>query len=463
MIWAGRGSIRNLVIALGLLVGVHFAAPLAEAQPPLPRVSFGQETHAFRRLIFDLKLEPLASLKEVAEDPAHTLVVSLGKPDLLNQLHLRFLEKGGSVLMASDVEQSKYLGFTVTGLVSVRPGNSSAAYRGHYFDCPIIQSAEENSPPIFKNCNRVVANRAGILRHDEPRVWSPAHLGRFPNDCFNYNRPILNAQLFAVGGKVGSKGRAILVSDHSVFINDMMLQPDNDNLEFAYNCLNWLVEGDEPKTRVLFIEDNIIRSEPSDFNIPLKSVPVPDLVTWTNTILSELENEDVFNRLLLEKFGGESILRFVMIVSTLGLLAFGALRLNRARHRFEKGVPMLGAVAASAASSLSVLEQRQQALLATGNLWEAARERARQVFEPFVGVLPEAGKTPTASIHVAGFFWRRWRVGRMVRRLWNLAYGKGPVQVSRRDFTRIVSQLREIKTALITRTVRLEVSPSDRS
>ena len=176
MIWAGRGSIRNLVIALGLLVGVHFAATFAEAQPPLPRVSFGQETHAFRRLIFDLKLEPLASLKEVAEDPAHTLVVSLGKPDLLNQLHLRFLEKGGSVLMASDVEQSDYLDFTVRGLIRVDHLHSELAYRERYFECPIIQPADEFAPPIFKNCPRVVANRAGILikkNKEGSELWAP--------------------------------------------------------------------------------------------------------------------------------------------------------------------------------------------------------------------------------------------------------------------------------------------------
>jgi hypothetical protein len=49
---------------------------------------------------------------------------------------------------------------------------------------------------------------------------------------------------FAAGGDWGEKGgRILILADHSVFINDMMTPDDNDNLEFASNCLEWLTDG----------------------------------------------------------------------------------------------------------------------------------------------------------------------------------------------------------------------------
>ena len=50
------------------------------------------------------------------------------------------------------------------------------------------------------------------------------------------------APLFAVGGTVG-KGRVLVLADHSIFINRMILPRETGNLEFAANCLHWLRGG----------------------------------------------------------------------------------------------------------------------------------------------------------------------------------------------------------------------------
>src|SRR5262249_30110277 len=77
---------------------------------------------------------------------------------------------------------------------------------------------------------------------------------------------------FAAGATVGAKGGRILVlADHSLFINGMMLQEDNGNFQFAYNCLKWLREGPEGKRdRVLFADEGKVVT---DFTVPLRTLP----------------------------------------------------------------------------------------------------------------------------------------------------------------------------------------------
>ena len=46
----------------------------------------------------------------------------------------------------------------------------------------------------------------------------------------------------------------LLIPDHSVFINSMMLQTDNGNSRFAQNAVRWLT-NDGTRRRVLFLAD----------------------------------------------------------------------------------------------------------------------------------------------------------------------------------------------------------------
>src|SRR5262249_98829 len=77
---------------------------------------------------------------------------------------------------------------------------------------------------------------------------------------------------FAVGGSVG-KGQFLLLADHSVFINEMMLQEDNGNFDLALRTLDWL-RGDKtsPRTKILYWEENRVIT---DFYVPLKAAEIP--------------------------------------------------------------------------------------------------------------------------------------------------------------------------------------------
>ena len=72
------------------------------------------------------------------------------------------------------------------------------------------------------------------------------------------------------------ESRVLVLSDQSVFINGMMLQPDNDNFDFAYNCVNWLT-GPGQRKQVLLLDQGIAITS---FDVPVKWVldgPPPSL------------------------------------------------------------------------------------------------------------------------------------------------------------------------------------------
>jgi hypothetical protein len=154
-------------------------------------------------------------------------------------------------------------------------------------------------------------------------------------------------------------------------------------------------------------------------------------------------------------------MRGLILVLTFGLIFYGFLRLGHARQRNEPGSPLLTKALAQSAPAAGLVEQRHQAMLQEGNLWEAARALARQVFEPALGHPsgPVAGAPANAimtpRVEAPGGWWQRWRVGREVRKLWELAYGPVPVRVSPRQFRRLKARLDTIQSALAQGTVRL--------
>lgn len=170
--------------------------------------------------------------------------------------------------------------------------------------------------------------------------------------------------LFAVGGTVG-KGRVLVVADHSLFINRMMLPRDNDNLEFTANCLHWLRGGISTpseairtlnradaleqltgqRTKVLLWDDGRIRR---DLEVPLTKGPLkpswdmePAIVAALNKTIVKLEDQDYFNRTLLDNLdewagGRESLKRCLVYLLTLAaVMLLGYRFLWRSRFHAE--------------------------------------------------------------------------------------------------------------------------------
>jgi len=448
----------TILVFLGALA---IASPVAAQEAPREKKSlpFGQGTHAFRRILHDLKLEPLASVEEFDADPAHSVLVALGDITVLIRMSLNRVDpQGAAVLMASDHDGAEFFGYRVIHGVRVRDDQVAVAYRGKYLDCPIVVPRNAQ-PPLFHGLNRVVTNRPGFFHFKGELGQRFSVLATFPDGCFVSppTPPQINASRrpFAIAAEQG-KGRVVMLSDHSVFINDMMLQDDTDNIDLAYNALEWLMDGPERRTKVLYVEDGIIRT---DFNIPLKELPAPDIFSWINKVISGLEREDMFTRMLHELIPPNVLLRLLTVLFTLGLVVYGGLRLGRSRHGQEKGIPLFGKAIARMAPAGIVVEQRHQAMITGGNLWEAAREIARQTFHA-AGESPPtatAERVPLPNMHWTGIGWMRRRtLAKHLEQLWRLAHGNRPRPITAREFRELVAKLDEIKAALHDGNLRLE-------
>ena len=131
------------------------------------------------------------------------------------------------------------------------------AYRGLDY-CPYVQPALGAEPALFggagliPGANLMVAtNLPSYLRQTQDGLPPGIEvLARLPPGCGpEADRNLadklwgLLPRTFAVGGDVG-RGRVLVLADHSIFINEMLLPPDNDNFEFTDNCLEWL-RGDD--------------------------------------------------------------------------------------------------------------------------------------------------------------------------------------------------------------------------
>jgi len=343
---------------------------LAHAQPA-PRPPFGQGTHAMRALLKEMGLKPLTSKEEFQREalasPQRILIVVLGKGDFL-QSEFRggleaFLNLGGAVLVATDRELEAPLrpfGVAVIGDFVQSDPALRHAYR-ESSECLIVEPVSNGGKiPIFENLPKVATNRPSYLY--APNKCRLTFLARFPRACriVSPEFPVVGQDPlnFAAAGQVG-KGRLLVLADHSVFINDMLLQPDNDNFDLAFKAISWLTD-DGKRDRVLFVENGEIVT---NFNVTLKVPPAPPLpsdgevIQAVNRMLAGLDRENFYNRQLLKQvspvvgpnqqpvtqLGHARLLQWLTVGLTLGLAVVGGLRLLRARHRTDAKDPLLDA------------------------------------------------------------------------------------------------------------------------
>jgi hypothetical protein len=271
----------------------------------------------------------------------------------------------------------------------------------------------------------------------------PSVLGRYPAGTWPRGvdfQPEAEPPIFAAGRDWG-KGRLLVLADHSVFINDMMLQEDNDNIGFAYNCLDWLREGGGRRDRVLLLEEGVVNS---NLDVPLSPPLLPPPGPWMNQLLRDIQAENLLNRAILGRVSPNQLFRGLFVVLTGGLLLFGLGRLLKARYHVEAGSSSLAGAVRRLAPQQSVLEQRQQDLLRRDNLWEPARILARECLEPLIGT---AAVDPPQLVVQGGWRQRR-RLKKQVHRLWRLAYEAAPTSVTTAEFQKVVEAIENVKAAL---------------
>jgi hypothetical protein len=453
------------------LLALLCTASAVRAQDVPATRPFGEGTHTLRAILNKMELEPIPSEGQfrnevINGDSSRMLIIVLGEDrekqegSVLDRIpHGRgriksFLASGGAILVASDRELCDWAkpsqqSSIVTGAF-VQATLLESMYRGSA-DCPFVHPLVNEDVPVFDGLRRVATNRPSYLNLRSVRPLPS--LARFPKDCELETRlPAENLKpfVFAAGGRV-ENGRMLVLADHSVFINDMMLKTDNDNFDLACNALQWLTENGK-RNRVLLVDEGAVVA---NFNVILKEPPLPplpglppesELIRVTEQRLAQLQRENYFNNKAVSALGGEDtarryLIRVLVVVGTVGLLIFAGLRLGRVRHRIDPRLPSSGPELWQA-SAATLAAQRQQALVQAGNFWEPARALARQFFETVANCRPDSWATPgrrPPQLNLAQAGGRR--IDKDVRALWRLAASTTPYRVAAVDFQRLLTLL----------------------
>jgi hypothetical protein len=487
------------LLSAGLLLLI--AAPPTSAQTK-PYQAFLEGTEVFRRILFDRQFAPLYTFNDLNRDPQHTILIVFGDAGALLQIPGGldgFLANGGALFLATDRALPGEAGDALNQVVDVQVSGQSlichdkdSCYKGFDY-CPYLIPTDGAKPNLFRNVTMKVASNAPSYLYRRALFPRGEGLASLPRNCVLEGTDVTFAtgQLFAVGADV-KNGRVLVLADHSIFINEMMLPEDNSNVEFTYNCLEWLRgNAKDGRSQVLFVEDGRVNSR---FDVPLKEMPnelMKRLIEYMGqhpdeaaklalSIVSQYPKETAKLALDVEEaadktaqeitpkieqsvrefderdgfnagFSGGALQGLAIWLAVLVVL-YGCYRIGwKSRHRSDLQGPLLALTLHRLAPADTVATQRRRDLIRDDNLWEPARDMARQSLA--------ASGSPAASapprIVVQGGWLRRWSMTARVRRLWRLAYGS-PTRVSLNQWRRLLREVQQLKTALASGAVRFQ-------
>lgn len=367
--------------------------------------------------------------------PREAVLVVLGDTKPLNSIGSRiysFYKRGGAILVANDQTDHKFLfdfrTFLNSNKASFNPSESLARFQ----DCPVVLEFDSGHR-LFHDVTSIATNRPGFLsfRDEDSQSYSRAWLP--PNDQ-GYSESFVAVRQYG-----RNRGRLLVVADHSVFTNQMLVH--GSNLVFADNVVKWLCEG-ESRRRLIFVRDGEVMPEFSFGNVapPISTEQLLDAMNeilprarpnlldssfreFTNNAIGSMQDNDVFNY---------------------------ALR-NRARLRpdlFRRA--FLVVVTAILASILVVKMMSTQSVIkvVTPRLSVKRRDHgptARLLIRDFF-VSENLTDRPPGSLPIAisQSWWTRRTLQRRIRRLWRLASASGANRTTARQLESLRNQLRQL-------------------
>jgi hypothetical protein len=429
-------------------------------------------TDSFRWLLKNANLDPVSDSGNLYANPRRSILIVFGGIDKLQERFTNgfadFVERGGAILAASDQPCDR----TLPKLAGVRipaeqieDDQHPDTKRCHFGQTvrPFVLTGEERfsdgSENPFLNL-KVATNIPSYLIHDPALPAGIIPLARFASDVSRKTSSkgdtldrVHRELLFAVGGNRGA-GRVLVLADHSIFINEMMLADECENLAFAQRCLEWL-KGDGQRTRAMLVVDG---QTFLSFDVKLKRLPTPppfqvleqilahrdEIADEAQARIARSEWEDGINKAIVKALNGNGeedparIGRYALWALGSSLAVFFVHRLSSgARYFPEAKLPLLTTAVAAQRPTGSVAEQRQRGQIAAGNLWESARDLARQRFAS----LSSSDKAPTPPPIVGSGLWRRRSARRRLQRLWVIAYGQAGVRIPPKQWEKFIADL----------------------
>jgi len=433
-------------LILGVLAHILFVPSVYAQQQPREEIPF-EGTQAFSQLLRFHQLEPLKQAADLQKTkPADTLIVVFGDTDALDDIQLQigslrtFQQAGGAILIASDRPSHGRLGrfgLRIDGAqVREHPG---WAYKNTP-QYPFVQRGRDH--PIFRDVRGIATNGPSFIEY---RAFNPLQtLGEFSHRSFlGDRRPLPHNSAFMLGTPGWNDSeRVLILAGHSVFMNGLLGQPDNDNFVFAYNCVSWLSRAPDNRggrRYVYFVENGSVVDK---LDVPLTTPVPPPLppVAIVNRMLHKIEEENLLYRILYgdDHFPGlvtrEQVLSVIILALSAFLLIYGGRRLMHALQRTDTAVPLPQAWSQQRLADPALIVRRHREVRSLNNYRESAQFLCQQFF---THVLPgdtsfDVGRTPRLRFVGAGW-WLRRRWTRAARRLWQLGCGEvalvGPVKL----------------------------------
>ena len=456
-----RAAVGAVVVAALLAAG---PAPPHPSES-LPRRLPADGTEVFRELFAVEGVTPVPSF-DAADDLRSLILVLFGRPTAdarAGELSAAVLAAGGAVLILAEQPSdlgpffpaAEPTGLTVTGERVYCPNTDNCLDGDRWF--PLVRTLDLDKtagPSPFARPIRVATNVPSVLRLTRSSRYA-AELAYFPQDCQFVGRRGRHLVASEEGGArrpfaVGGAGRdddpfrCLVLSDPSVFINDMVVRgavvpaggaDEPENLRFAVEIVRWL-RGPEKRARCLFVEAGHARPSFSDAGLtyrpgppPLPPVPPFDpldprlqaaLTDAADRALARAEDANRFNAAITGDPRNDG--RFGSVLRTLaGVVAVGGVGWLLVRVRAARTPAAVAAVRAEAAAG------RPADLIRSGQLTEPVREF---VVEMFVGrgMATGAASGPAPKVEATGA--GATALARRVRAVWDQVVGPAATPVT---------------------------------
>jgi hypothetical protein len=299
---------------------------------------------------------------------------------------------------------------------------------------------------LFAGLDRIATNSPGFFHELQRGPEFHYTLAKFPPGCqTQFRRPLPRDAALALGGEgphpdSSRPFRHVAIADPSVFVNQLLADPETDNFELAKRMVPYLKDQENRDRRqCLFIENGRLISEFSTAEYvfrnqggPRPPLPTPSqamIVDIGNQIIDNMERNDALNRGLL---GGDEerqnrrlrdVIAFLMALAAVAAVFTLVRRVWRSRQPTDvPNRPAAGPAApADPAAPAGIFDRRQRELLRRDNVYEPVRDALREMFA--AAGAPENPGPKLPRVEVADVVRRPNTLRNALTDLWKIAYG----------------------------------------
>ncbi len=241
-----------------------------------------------------------------------------------------FLEGGGTMLLAGKT-QAKFTDAQRGSELEVIPIRQLTPPLANQFQnnrfLPIVRDFFPPTHPLFANVRSIVLNRPSLIQSDHTGFSVQAVMPIGTRSVPPVGLMSAKGPMVLVANDVNENqrdGRLVMISDHALFMNEMIMQEDNAIL--ADNVAKWLARGN-PNRKLLLIEYGSVVDELIDPRFESGEWPETELeqfVDLADRLMSKLDLGTIADGVInyIEQTARQAIPRFLIWLFTLGMLTY---------------------------------------------------------------------------------------------------------------------------------------------